>query len=179
MSASATLWFIYSYLKKLKRFFFCSFDFTFRMQIAYTAPSICFSLFLSSDMAFIIAMLLASLNSCCNPWIYMFFAGHLFRDLMRRLFCCCRQYLTDSSCNCDRDHKHKSYSSVYVIKNTSSQRSLTHTSSTGGPGHWRASQKPSKLCVTKSPFQASNYLQHHCDTYCNKFVFICVDWKNS
>ncbi|XP_026203028.1 isotocin receptor-like [Anabas testudineus] len=87
------------------------------------------------DMAFIIAMLLASLNSCCNPWIYMFFAGHLFHDVMRCFFCCCRQYLTDSSCNCDRAHKHKSNSSTYVIKNTSSQRSLTHTSSAGGPGH--------------------------------------------
>ncbi|XP_039972370.1 LOW QUALITY PROTEIN: oxytocin receptor like [Xiphias gladius] len=84
------------------------------------------------DMAFIIAMLLASLNSCCNPWIYMFFAGHLFHDLMQCFFCCCRQHLTDSSCSCDRQGRHKSNSSTYVIKNTSSQRSLTHTSSTGG-----------------------------------------------
>ncbi|KAG8007745.1 Isotocin receptor [Nibea albiflora] len=87
------------------------------------------------DMAFIIAMLLASLNSCCNPWIYMFFAGHLFQDLMQCFFCCCRQYLTAPSCGSDRQCGHKSSSSTYVIKNTSSQRSLTHTSSTGGPGH--------------------------------------------
>ncbi|KAK1796444.1 hypothetical protein P4O66_009501 [Electrophorus voltai] len=45
------------------------------------------------EMAFIIAMLLASLNSCCNPWIYMFFAGHLFRDLLHRC-------LTMSHCGC-------------------------------------------------------------------------------
>ncbi|KAK9528912.1 hypothetical protein VZT92_013042 [Zoarces viviparus] len=87
------------------------------------------------DMAFIIAMLLASLNSCCNPWIYMFFAGHLFRDLMQCFSCCCRQYLPASSCSCDRQCRHRSKSSTCVINNTSSQRSLTHTSSSGGLGH--------------------------------------------
>ncbi|KAG7493865.1 isotocin receptor-like [Solea senegalensis] len=85
------------------------------------------------DVAFIIAMLLASLNSCCNPWIYMFFAGHLFHDWMQCLLCCCRQHLTDSSSSCDKHCRHKR-NSTCVIKNTSSQRSLTHTSSTGGPG---------------------------------------------
>uniref|UniRef100_H3DB81 Oxytocin receptor b n=1 Tax=Tetraodon nigroviridis TaxID=99883 RepID=H3DB81_TETNG len=40
------------------------------------------------NMAFIIAMLLASLNSCCNPWIYMFFAGHLFQHLTQGCCCC-------------------------------------------------------------------------------------------
>lgn len=30
--------------------------------------------------------LLASLNSCCNPWIYMVFSGHLLSDLP-----CCRR----------------------------------------------------------------------------------------
>ncbi|XP_061583272.1 oxytocin receptor b isoform X2 [Cololabis saira] len=84
------------------------------------------------DMAFIIAMLLASLNSCCNPWIYMFFAGHLFHDFMRCFFCCCRHYLTDSSCNSDQQSRHKSSSSTYVIGNASSQRSLTHISNTRG-----------------------------------------------
>uniref|UniRef100_A0A3Q2PG80 Oxytocin receptor n=1 Tax=Fundulus heteroclitus TaxID=8078 RepID=A0A3Q2PG80_FUNHE len=87
------------------------------------------------DMAFIISMLLASLNSCCNPWIYMFFAGHLFHDLMQSFFCCCRHYLADTSCRCDRQCRHKSGSSTYVIKNGSSMRSLSHTSSTGGPAH--------------------------------------------
>ncbi|TNN84398.1 Isotocin receptor [Liparis tanakae] len=88
-----------------------------------------------NDVAFIIAMLLASLNSCCNPWIYMFFAGHLFHNLMQCFFCCCRQYLPASPCSCDQQCRHKSKSSTCVFKNTSSQRSLTHTSSTGGLGH--------------------------------------------
>lgn len=91
---------------------------------------------LSADMAFIIAMLLASLNSCCNPWIYMFFAGHLFQDLVQRFLCCsccCRR--RDSSCCCSHQSRHKSHCSTSGMKTTGSQRSLSHTSSTGGPAH--------------------------------------------
>ncbi|TFK00470.1 homeobox protein Hox-C9 [Platysternon megacephalum] len=33
-------------------------------------------------------MLLASLSSCCNPWIYMFFSGHLLHDILRYVSCC-------------------------------------------------------------------------------------------
>ncbi|XP_034022260.1 isotocin receptor-like [Thalassophryne amazonica] len=84
----------------------------------------------TEDVAFIIAMLLASLNSCCNPWIYLYFTGYLFGDLMRCFFCCCRSYMTASSCSCDHQCRHKS--STYVIKNGSSQRSRTQISSTGG-----------------------------------------------
>ncbi|XP_034388115.1 oxytocin receptor like [Cyclopterus lumpus] len=94
------------------------------------------------DVAFIIAMLLASLNSCCNPWIYMFFAGHLFRDLMQCFFCCCRQYLPASPCSCDQQCRHKIKSSTCVFKNISSQRSLTHTSSTVGLGQEAAESHP-------------------------------------
>ncbi|XP_063156154.1 vasopressin V1b receptor [Candoia aspera] len=36
----------------------------------------------SSNVTFTITMLLASLSSCCNPWIYMFFSGHLFYDVL-------------------------------------------------------------------------------------------------
>uniref|UniRef100_A0A3P8UK34 Oxytocin receptor n=1 Tax=Cynoglossus semilaevis TaxID=244447 RepID=A0A3P8UK34_CYNSE len=83
------------------------------------------------DMAFIIAMLLASLNSCCNPWIYMFFAGHLFHDLMHRLCCgcgCgCRRNPTEKHCR----RRHRGTSSTYIIRNTNHGPSLAHTSSTG------------------------------------------------
>ncbi|XP_065505667.1 vasopressin V1b receptor [Caloenas nicobarica] len=41
----------------------------------------------SSNVAFTITMLLASLSSCCNPWIYMFFSGHLLQDAARCLCC--------------------------------------------------------------------------------------------
>ncbi|NXL30893.1 V1BR protein, partial [Glaucidium brasilianum] len=41
----------------------------------------------STNVAFTITMLLASLSSCCNPWIYMFFSGHLLQDAARCLAC--------------------------------------------------------------------------------------------
>nr|XP_002189484.4 vasopressin V1b receptor [Taeniopygia guttata] len=37
----------------------------------------------STNVAFSITMLLASLSSCCNPWIYLFFSGHLLQDAGR------------------------------------------------------------------------------------------------
>ncbi|XP_034544445.1 oxytocin receptor [Notolabrus celidotus] len=83
-------------------------------------------------MPFIISMLLASLNSCCNPWIYMCFAGHLFHDLRQNFLCCSSRYLKSSQCHCERDFdsSHKSNSSTFVIKSTNSQRSITQTSTT-------------------------------------------------
>ncbi|NWS90711.1 V1BR protein, partial [Toxostoma redivivum] len=33
----------------------------------------------STNVAFSLTMLLASLSSCCNPWIYLFFSGHLLQ----------------------------------------------------------------------------------------------------
>ncbi|KAF7208658.1 oxytocin receptor isoform X3 [Nothobranchius furzeri] len=83
-------------------------------------------------MPFIISMLLASLNSCCNPWIYMCFAGHLFHDLRQNFLCCSTRYLKSSQCRCERDFdsSHKSNSSTFAIKSTSSQRSITQTSTT-------------------------------------------------
>ncbi|XP_060627505.2 vasopressin V1b receptor [Anolis sagrei] len=42
----------------------------------------------SSNVTFTITMLLASLSSCCNPWIYMFFSGHLFHDIFHFFACC-------------------------------------------------------------------------------------------
>nr|AGZ94838.1 vasotocin receptor V1a2 [Heteropneustes fossilis] len=34
----------------------------------------------SENLAVTLSALLASLNSCCNPWIYMIFSGHLLQD---------------------------------------------------------------------------------------------------
>ncbi|XP_051931454.1 isotocin receptor-like [Hippocampus zosterae] len=81
------------------------------------------------DTAFIIAMLLASLNSCCNPWIYMFFAGHMFQGVPSDFFCC-RRCVAASSCS-----HHHSNSSAYAIKKDGSHKSLSHTSTTGEPAH--------------------------------------------
>uniref|UniRef100_A0A8D2LG71 Arginine vasopressin receptor 1A n=1 Tax=Varanus komodoensis TaxID=61221 RepID=A0A8D2LG71_VARKO len=35
-----------------------------------------------------VTALLACLNSCCNPWIYMFFSGHLLQDFIRSFLWC-------------------------------------------------------------------------------------------
>ncbi|CAM4663762.1 unnamed protein product [Lepidochelys olivacea] len=42
----------------------------------------------STNVAFTITVLLASLSSCCNPWIYMFFSGHLLHDMLWYVSCC-------------------------------------------------------------------------------------------
>lgn len=42
----------------------------------------------SENPAVIITALLAALNSCCNPWIYMFFSGHLLQDCVQSFPCC-------------------------------------------------------------------------------------------
>ncbi|XP_043932779.1 vasopressin V1b receptor [Protopterus annectens] len=44
----------------------------------------------SDDTAFTITMLLGSLSSCCNPWIYMAFSGHFIQDIFRYIPCCRR-----------------------------------------------------------------------------------------
>ncbi|XP_019360234.1 PREDICTED: oxytocin receptor [Gavialis gangeticus] len=77
---------------------------------------------------FIIAMLLASLNSCCNPWIYMLYTGHLFHDLMQRFLCCSTRYLKSRQ-GCDLSVSKKSNSSSFVLsRKSSSQRSFTQPS---------------------------------------------------
>ncbi|XP_056132687.1 arg8-vasotocin receptor-like [Lampris incognitus] len=43
----------------------------------------------SENTVVTLSALLASLNSCCNPWIYMIFSGHSHADLVNCLPCCC------------------------------------------------------------------------------------------
>ncbi|XP_069485440.1 vasopressin V1a receptor [Ambystoma mexicanum] len=58
----------------------------------------------SENTAVTVTSLLASLNSCCNPWIYMFFSGHLLQDFIQSFVCCRKVQETlqkedsDSSC---------------------------------------------------------------------------------
>ncbi|GAA6074634.1 arginine vasopressin receptor 1Aa, partial [Tachysurus ichikawai] len=42
----------------------------------------------SENTAVTLSALLASLNSCCNPWIYMIFSGHLLQDFTHCFLCC-------------------------------------------------------------------------------------------
>ncbi|XP_038565521.1 arg8-vasotocin receptor-like [Micropterus salmoides] len=44
----------------------------------------------SENAAVTLSALLASLNSCCNPWIYMIFSGNLLSDFASSLPCCRR-----------------------------------------------------------------------------------------
>ncbi|TWW64905.1 arg8-vasotocin receptor-like [Takifugu flavidus] len=44
----------------------------------------------SESTAVTLSALLASLNSCCNPWIYMLFGGRLLSDCAGSLPCCSR-----------------------------------------------------------------------------------------
>lgn len=78
--------------------------------------------------AFIIAMLLASLNSCCNPWIYMLFTGHLFHELVQRFLCCYPRHLRGSWPG-ETSISRKSNSSTFVLsQRSSSQRSCSQPS---------------------------------------------------
>ncbi|XP_060487618.1 oxytocin receptor [Panthera onca] len=78
--------------------------------------------------AFIIAMLLASLNSCCNPWIYMLFTGHLFQELVQRFLCCSSSYLKGSRPG-ETSVSKKSNSSTFILsRHSSSQRSSSQPS---------------------------------------------------
>ncbi|XP_018410731.1 PREDICTED: oxytocin receptor [Nanorana parkeri] len=78
---------------------------------------------------FIIAMLLGSLNSCCNPWIYMLFTGHLFHDLLQRFLCCSARYLKSKQQASDLSASRKSTSSTFVLsRKSSSQKSITQPS---------------------------------------------------
>ncbi|KAM5281093.1 oxytocin receptor [Ctenodactylus gundi] len=77
---------------------------------------------------FIIAMLLASLNSCCNPWIYMLFTGHLFHELVQRFFCCSSGYLRGTRPG-ETSISKKSNSSTFVLsQRSSSQKSSSQPS---------------------------------------------------
>nr|7RYC_O Chain O, Oxytocin receptor [Homo sapiens] len=78
--------------------------------------------------AFIIVMLLASLNSCCNPWIYMLFTGHLFHELVQRFLCCSASYLKGRRLG-ETSASKKSNSSSFVLSHrSSSQRSCSQPS---------------------------------------------------
>jgi hypothetical protein len=41
-----------------------------------------FQSFMSPGSTFVVCLLLASLNSCCNPWIYMCFSCNLVRQIL-------------------------------------------------------------------------------------------------
>uniref|UniRef100_A0A8C2VQT4 Vasopressin V1a receptor n=1 Tax=Chinchilla lanigera TaxID=34839 RepID=A0A8C2VQT4_CHILA len=78
-----------------------------------------------------ITALLASLNSCCNPWIYMFFSGHLLQDCVRSFPCC----------QSTKQNFHKEDTDSMSRRQTSY---TTHRSPTNSTGTWKDSPKASK-----------------------------------
>lgn len=80
----------------------------------------------SENTAVTLSALLASLNSCCNPWIYMIFSGHLLQDFMHCLPCC-MQMKSDF-------RKEDSDSS---LRRTTLLSKMTSRSPTASSGLWR------------------------------------------
>lgn len=87
----------------------------------------------NENMAITVSALLASLNSCCNPWIYMFFSGHLLQDFIISILCC----------NKFKRNIHKEDSDSSTRRQTSftriQSRSPTHSMDT-----WKESPKSSR-----------------------------------
>ncbi|XP_077328126.1 vasopressin V1a receptor [Lithobates pipiens] len=80
-----------------------------------------------------VSALLASLNSCCNPWIYMFFSGHLLQDFILSVLCCSR--FKHNLSKEDSDSSTRRQTSFTRIQT----RSPTHSTDT-----WKESPKSSR-----------------------------------
>nr|XP_020039638.1 vasopressin V1a receptor [Castor canadensis] len=85
----------------------------------------------SENPSITITALLASLNSCCNPWIYMFFSGHLLQDCVQS-FPCCRNM---------KQKFNKEETDSMSRRQTSYSNNRSPTNSTGT---WKDSPKSSK-----------------------------------
>lgn len=90
----------------------------------FLSPSVCSTD--SENTAVTLSALLASLNSCCNPWIYMIFSGHLLQDFMH-CFSCCRKLNAD----------YKKEDSDSSIRRTTLLTRITNRSPTGSSSNWR------------------------------------------
>nr|XP_033813683.1 vasopressin V1a receptor [Geotrypetes seraphini] len=76
----------------------------------------------SENTVVTVTALLACLNSCCNPWIYMFFSGHLLQDFVQSFLCCRRIQQTLSKE--DSDSSSRRQTSFTRINNRSPTNSL-------------------------------------------------------
>ncbi|XP_061919262.1 arginine vasopressin receptor 1Aa [Entelurus aequoreus] len=80
----------------------------------------------SENTAVMLSALLASLNSCCNPWIYMIFSGHLLQDFVNCLPCCHR---------IKADFRKEDSDSS--LRRTTLLTKATNRSPTGSSGNWK------------------------------------------
>ncbi|XP_029472812.1 vasopressin V1a receptor [Rhinatrema bivittatum] len=76
----------------------------------------------SENTAVTVTALLASLNSCCNPWIYMFFSGHLLQDFIQSFLCC--QKIQQTLNKEDSDSSSRRQTSFTRINNRSPTNSV-------------------------------------------------------
>uniref|UniRef100_A0A4W5K421 Arginine vasopressin receptor 1A n=1 Tax=Hucho hucho TaxID=62062 RepID=A0A4W5K421_9TELE len=82
----------------------------------------------SENTAVTLSALLASLNSCCNPWIYMIFSGHLLDDFTL-CFPCCNKLR----------YKFKKEDSDSSLRRNTVLTKMTNRSPTCSSGTWKDS----------------------------------------
>ncbi|XP_067090198.1 arginine vasopressin receptor 1Aa [Osmerus mordax] len=80
----------------------------------------------SENTAVTLSALLASLNSCCNPWIYMIFSGHLLQDFAHCFPCCHKIH-----------HSFKKEDSDSSLRRTTLLTKMTTRSPTCSSGTWK------------------------------------------
>ncbi|KAF7701943.1 hypothetical protein HF521_001226 [Silurus meridionalis] len=83
----------------------------------------------SENTAVTLSALLASLNSCCNPWIYMIFSGHLIQEFTPCFPCC--QKIPRSDKKEDSDSSLRKQTELSKIPNRGSlcgSKELVHSS---------------------------------------------------
>ncbi|XP_059191209.1 arginine vasopressin receptor 1Aa [Centropristis striata] len=90
----------------------------------------------SENTAVTLSALLASLNSCCNPWIYMIFSGHLLQDFVH-CFSCCHKINADF----------KKEDSDSSIRRTTLLTKMTNRSPTGSSSNWRELDNSPKTSI--------------------------------
>ncbi|KAM9376462.1 arginine vasopressin receptor 1Aa [Pholidichthys leucotaenia] len=90
----------------------------------------------SENTAVTLSALLASLNSCCNPWIYMIFSGHLLQDFLH-CFTCFHKMNTDF----------KKEDSDSSIRRTTLLTKMVTRSPTGSTGNWRELENSPKYSI--------------------------------
>ncbi|KAJ0069936.1 hypothetical protein NL108_017192 [Boleophthalmus pectinirostris] len=90
----------------------------------------------SENTAVTLSALLASLNSCCNPWIYMIFSGHLLHDFLH-CFSCCHRFRSDL----------KKEDSDSSLRRTTLLTKMTNRSPTASSANWRELDNSPKMSI--------------------------------
>lgn len=113
----------------------------------------------SENPAITITALLASLNSCCNPWIYMFFSGHLLQDCVQSFLCC--------------DNMKQAFNKEDSDSMSRRQTSYTiNRSPTNSMGTWKDSPKSSKFIKF---IPVSTWAPHSCNWLLGQ-TFLPIGW---